>query len=88
MRKFKEVKQKLVVFSLENWKKVEQRAESVSMKTGTFIQNIAVDGEIRMIDCKEIGALQNALRSIGNNINQIARKANEINSISKPTPLP
>jgi uncharacterized protein YukE len=81
MRKYKEVKQKLVVFSPDEWKKVEQRAKSVFMKTGTFIQNIAVEGEIRIIDCKAIGALQNALRSIGNNINQIARKANEINSI-------
>ena len=81
MRKFKQVKQKLVVFSLEDWDKVERRAASVSMKVGTFIQSIAVKGEIRMIDLKEVGGLQNALRSIGNNINQLARKANEINNI-------
>ena len=81
MRKFKQIIRKEIIFSPEEWKKVEQRAASVFMKTATFIQNIAVAGEIRMIDVKEIGALQNALRSIGNNINQIARKANEINSI-------
>ena len=34
-----------------------------------------------MIDLNEVTPVMNALRIIGNNINQIAKKANEINSI-------
>lgn len=37
--------------------------------------------KINVIDLNEVTPVMNALRIIGNNINQIAKKANEINSI-------
>ena len=81
MRKYKPVKEKKVTFDLSEWSKVEQRAASVCMKTGTYIKRIAVYGIINFIDLKEVAPLNSALRSIANNINQLAKKANEINSI-------
>lgn len=81
MRKFKQVKRKEIVFDTAEWQEVENRAASVSMKTGTYIKRISVSGQINYINLKEVAPLTNVLRSIGNNINRIARKANEINSI-------
>lgn len=42
---------------------------------------MAVDGEAVFFDMKELAPLLNGMRIISNNINQIARKANETNSI-------
>ena len=75
------VKRKEIWFSPEEWKTVEQRAKSVCMKTSTFIRTVAVREEINYIDIKTLAGVESALRSIGNNINQIAKKANETNSI-------
>ena len=37
MRKHKQVKEKKVIYSLDEWKLIEERAASVLMKTGTFL---------------------------------------------------
>ena len=55
------------------------------MKTGTYIKRISVDGEIRHYSVGDITAVINALRIIGNNINQIAKKANETHSAETST---
>ena len=75
------VKRKEIWFSPEQWKTVEQRAKSVCMKTSTFIRTVAVREKINYIDIKTLAGVESALRSIGNNINQLAKKANETNSI-------
>ena len=81
MRKYKQVKRKEVIFSLDEWKQIEEKAASLSLKTGTYIKRISVDGQITYYSMKNAAPVLNALRIIGNNINQLARKANEINSI-------
>lgn len=81
MRKYKKVKEKKVTYPLEEWQEVEKRAAALSMKTGTYIRNISVNGQITYYNVKNVAPIMNALRIIGNNINQIAKKANEINSI-------
>ena len=81
MRKYKQVQRKEVVYSLDEWKQIEERAASVMMKTGTFIKRMSLDGHITYYNMKEVSPLLTALRVIGGNINQIAKKANEINSI-------
>ena len=81
MRKYKQVQRKEVVYSLDEWKLIEERAASVLMKTGTFIKRMSLDGHITYINMTEVGEVMKALRIIGANINQIAKKANEINSI-------
>ena len=81
MRKYKKVKEKKVTYPLEEWQEVEKRAAALSMKTGTYIRNISVTGQITYYNAKNVAPIMNALRIIGNNINQIAKKANEINSI-------
>ena len=35
MRTYKQVKEKKVIYSLDEWKQIEERAASIMMKTGT-----------------------------------------------------
>ncbi len=66
---------------MTEWSKVEKQASELSMQTSEYIRRMAVDGKIINLDFKNITPMINSLRSIGTNINQIAKKANEINSI-------
>ena len=81
MRKYKQVKRKEVIFTLDEWKDLEEKANQLSMKTGTFIKRMALDGKVTYYNAKNVAPIMNALRIIGNNINQIAKKANETNNI-------
>ena len=81
MRKYKQVKEKKVIYSLDEWKQIEERSASVMMKTGTFIRRISIDGQINHYNIGDITAIMNALRIISGNINQIAKKANETHSV-------
>ncbi len=81
MRKFKHVKEKKVTYSLEEWAVIEYHAAKLAMKIGTYIKRISVDGQIKHYSLGDITTVMNALRIIGGNINQIAKKANEIHSI-------
>ena len=81
MRKYKQVKRKEVAFDLNEWAEVERRAAAMNLKTGTYIKKIAVNGQITYYDMQAAAPLVNAMRTISNNINQIARKANETHSI-------
>ena len=81
MRKYKKVKRKEIIFNLDEWKAIEEKAELLSMKTGTFIKRMSLEGKITCYAAKNVAPIMNALRIIGNNINQIAKKANETNNI-------
>ena len=81
MRKKKIVKRKEIIYTPEQWEVIEARAASLSLKTGTYIKRISLRGNINNFDYKELTNLMNALRIIGGNINQLAKKANEIHSI-------
>lgn len=81
MRKYKQVKRKEVIFSADEWKLIEDKAASVMMKTGEFIRHIALTGYVTYYNMEAVGDVMKALRIIGTNINQIAKKANEINSV-------
>lgn len=51
------------------------------MKTSTFIRAMSLNGEVKVVDLKELAPLLNGMRVISRNINQIAKKVNETNSI-------
>ncbi len=81
MRKYKQVHRKEVTYDLAEWKQIQERANSVMLKTGTFIKRMSLDGKIIYFDMREVSDVMKALRIIGANINQIAKKANDINNI-------
>ena len=73
MRKYKQVKRKEVVFDLTEWAEVERRAAAANLKIGIYIKMIAVNGELTYYDMQNAAPLVNAMRTINNNVNQIAR---------------
>ena len=81
MRKFKQVKRKEIIFDLDEWEIVERQAKKIQISTSDYIRRMAIKGQITILDLKEIGELMKALRIIGGNINQIAKKANETHSV-------
>lgn len=81
LRKFKQVQRKEVTYDLAEWKQIEERAASVMLKTGTFIKRMSLEGKIIYFDMREVSEVMKALRIIGANINQIAKKANETHNI-------
>ena len=81
MRKYKQVKEKKITFDMKQWAAVERRADACNKTTTSFIRDRAVSSEIRVMDLKELAPLLNGMRIISNNVNQIARKANETNNI-------
>ena len=81
MRKYKQVKEKKVTFDLNEWAEIERRAAACHTKTGTYIKYIALHGKMKVYDVEKVVPVLNGMRIISNNINQIAKKANETNNI-------
>ena len=81
MRKYKQVKEKKITFDMKQWAEVERRADACNKTTTSFIRDKAVSSEVRVLDLKGLAPLINGMRTISNNINQIARKANETNNL-------
>lgn len=81
MKRTNRARRKEVTFTSEEWEKVVKRAASVSLKPATFIKRAAINCTITVNNYPELSTLLNGLRIIGNNINQLAKKANEINCI-------
>lgn len=69
------------MYSAEEWKQIEEKAKTCHLKTATFIRAMSLNGEVNVIDLKELAPLLNGMRVISRNINQIAKKANETNNI-------
>lgn len=74
-------KRKEIVFRENEWRIIERKAAEVKLDTTKYITRAAVHGNANTADFKELSRLSCELNKIGNNINQLARKANEINSI-------
>lgn len=60
---------------------VKKKADFAKMPVGKFIRMMAVRGELKYYNLKELAALKRSFLSIGNNLNQIAAVANSTGSI-------
>ena len=80
-RKNETLRRKEIVYTTEEWKEIEEKAKECRLKTATFIRAMSLNGDVYVVDLKELARLLNGLRIISNNINQVARKANETNNI-------
>ncbi len=72
---------KLIGFTSDEWNEVCKKAKAAKMRTGTYIRRMAVKGEVRYYELKELASLKRAFLSIGNNLNQIAAVANSSGSV-------
>lgn len=62
MRKYKQIQRKEVIYSLDEWKLIEERTASVLMKMGMFIKRMSLDGHITFFNMTEVGEVMKALR--------------------------
>ena len=74
-------KQFHIGFSKEEWEIVCRKAKAARLRNGTYVRRMAVKGEIKYYELKELVTLKRAFLSIGNNLNQIAKVANESGSV-------
>lgn len=74
-------KQFHIGFSKEEWEIVCKKAKAAKMRNGTYVRTMAVKGEIKYYELKELASLKRSFLSIGNNLNQIAAVANSTGSI-------
>ena len=80
-RKYKQVHRKEIDFDIKDWEKIERRAEACHTTTSKYLRQAILNAEPTFYDMKEVAPLLNGMRIISNNINQIAKKANETNNI-------
>ena len=69
------------MYSADEWAQIEKQAAECHLKISTFIRTMSLNGEVKVVDLKEIVPMLNGMRIISKNINQIAKKANETNCI-------
>ena len=81
-RKYKQVKRKELTFDLSDWEKIERRAEACHTDTTKYLRRMILDREPIFYDMKNVAPLINGMRTISRNINQIAKKANETNTLN------
>ena len=80
-RKYKQIHRKEITFDIKDWEKIERRAEACHTTTSKYLRQVILNAEPTFYDMKEVAPLLNGMRIISNNINQIAKKANETYNI-------
>ncbi len=70
-----------VRFSDEELEVVRRKANKMDLSVATYIRDMAIQGELKIYDMKELQHLIRAFNSIGTNLNQIATVANSTKSI-------
>lgn len=73
--------EKHIKFNEEEYDIVCKRSEILGLRPGTYIRQIAVYGEIKKFNFKEIADVRIAFDRIGTNINQITTVVNSTGSI-------
>lgn len=81
LRKFKQVKRKEIVFSMDEWSKIERLAAEARLNTTEYIRRIALDKKVVQVNMPDITHVLNVMKSVANNLNQLVKKAHEINKI-------
>lgn len=74
-------KRKEVCFNEKEWELVEKKAAEVKLNTTHYIRRMALNGYIIEYDLNTLNDFIYELNKIGVNINQIAKKVNETDSI-------
>ena len=81
-RKYKQVHRKELTFDLKDWEKIERQAEACHTNTTKYLRKMILEKQPIFYDMKDLAPLLNGMRVISNNINQVARKANETHSVT------
>ena len=83
MNRKRKIQKKIYVDENEN-ELIRRKMEKANKENfGAFAREILLTGEINLINCDEIKKLRYELNRIGNNINQIVKRANEDGKVEK-----
>lgn len=83
MNRKRKIQKKIYVDENEN-KLIRRKMEKANKENfGSFAREILLTGEINLINFDEIKKLRYELNRIGNNINQIVKRANEDGKVEK-----
>ncbi len=72
---------KEVLFKDDEWEIVKANAEKMNLSTTKYIVKKSLEGNVVQSSISDVADLNRQLSAIGNNLNQLARKANTINNI-------
>ena len=76
-------KRKEIAFKEDEWAIVEEKAKELNIDTTKYIKRMALNGYIITYNLEKINDLIYEINKVGVNINQVVRKANEIDNIYK-----
>lgn len=62
---------------------IDQKAAVAELDRSKYLRKMAIEGLIIKRDFTEVEQLVYEINRIGNNINQVAKRANELNHVSK-----
>ena len=72
---------KEVLVKEDEWEIVKSNAEKMNLSTTKYIVKKSLEAEVVQTGISVIAEMNRQLSAIGNNLNQLARKANMINNI-------
>ena len=70
IKKNESLRRKEIVYTAEEWKQIEDKAAKCHLKTATFIRVMSLNGDVYVVDLKELAPLLNGMRIISNNVNR------------------
>ena len=72
----------LIRLNDDEYEVIKKRAEKLNMRFAVYVRYIAVQGEMKCFDLAELREVTRPFRMIGNELNQIAKKANETGEVT------
>ena len=70
-----------VRFNEAEYEIIKKNAQKKNWSVAMYVRSMAIQGEVKIYDMKELQNLLNAFRRIGTNVNQIATVANASGSV-------
>lgn len=74
--------EKHIKFTEEQYAIVSQKAAELGLRTGAYVKQMAIQGKLIRYDLAELREVTRPFRMIGNELNQIAKKANETGEVT------
>ena len=66
---------------MDEWNKIERLAAEAKLNTTEYIRRMALDKKVVQVNMPDITHILNVMKSVANNLNQLAKKAHAINNI-------
>lgn len=66
---------------MDEWNKIERLAAEAKINTTEYIRRMALDKKVVQVNMPDITHVLNVMKSVANNLNQLAKKAHAINNI-------